>query len=168
MSPGSSVAPQRRPPGVTARAGSWARTHGCCSTALAGVYADLGFDALGDEVFRDLVIARVVEPTSLLDNGRVLTDLGRAPASYATMKRTLVRAGSQEVPRPGRHGLLRARVHPRGHLLGAVRRDDVVLRGREGGRPAQGRLLQGAPGRPTGRGRAPGRPGRVPAGDRLL
>jgi hypothetical protein len=64
--------------------------------ALAGVYADLGFDVLGDEVFRDLVIARVVEPTSLLDTGRVLTDLGQAPASYATMKRTLVRAGAKK------------------------------------------------------------------------
>nr|WP_174411510.1 hypothetical protein [Intrasporangium calvum] len=60
--------------------------------ALAAVYADLGFDVLGDEVFRDLVIARVVEPTSLLDMGRVLTELGRSPASYSTMRRTLVRA----------------------------------------------------------------------------
>lgn len=59
--------------------------------ALTGVYADLGFDELGDEVFRDLVVARVVEPTSLLDTGRVLSDLGVAPASYATMKRTLSR-----------------------------------------------------------------------------
>ncbi|WP_018790414.1 IS1634 family transposase [Salinispora arenicola] len=61
--------------------------------ALAGVYADLGFGVLGDAVFADLVIARVVEPTSLLDAGRVLTDLGRRTASYATMKRTLTRAG---------------------------------------------------------------------------
>ena len=60
--------------------------------ALAGVYAALGFDAVGDAVFRDLVIARVVEPTSLLDVARVLTDLGRAPASYPTMRRTLARA----------------------------------------------------------------------------
>jgi hypothetical protein len=60
--------------------------------ALAGLYSSLGFDAVADEVFRDLVIARVVEPTSLLDTARVLTDLGRAPASYATMKRTLTRA----------------------------------------------------------------------------
>jgi hypothetical protein len=60
--------------------------------ALAGIYADLGFDALGDRVFADLVIARVVEPTSLLDVGRVLRDLGRDPASYATLKRTLARA----------------------------------------------------------------------------
>ena len=59
---------------------------------LAGVYSFLGFDAVGDEVFRDLVVARIVEPTSLLDAGRVLTDLGRAPASYATMRRTLARA----------------------------------------------------------------------------
>ena len=61
--------------------------------ALASVFTALGFDALGDAVFRDLVIARIVEPTSLLDCGRVLTDLGRRPASYATMKRTLTRAG---------------------------------------------------------------------------
>ncbi len=60
--------------------------------ALSVVFTDLGFDVLGDEVFRDLVIARIVEPSSLLDSGRVLTDLGRAPASYATMKRTLARA----------------------------------------------------------------------------
>ena len=36
---------------------------------LDGVYADLGFGALGDEVFRDLVLARVVEPTSLAGRG---------------------------------------------------------------------------------------------------
>ncbi|MGH8777266.1 MAG: IS1634 family transposase [Jiangellaceae bacterium] len=60
--------------------------------ALASVYARLGFDAVGDAVFRDLVIARIVEPTSLLDSGRVLHDLGQTPASYATMKRTLGRA----------------------------------------------------------------------------
>ncbi|TNU72778.1 IS1634 family transposase [Miniimonas arenae] len=60
--------------------------------ALAGVYADLGFDAVGDEVFRDLVIARVVEPTSLLDVDRVLAELGRVAASHSTRKRALRRA----------------------------------------------------------------------------
>lgn len=64
--------------------------------ALSHVYADLGFEELGDDVFRNLVIARVVEPTSLLDSGRVLRELGRAPASYATMKRTLARATAGE------------------------------------------------------------------------
>lgn len=62
--------------------------------ALASVFTALGFDGLGDGAFRDLVIARVVEPTSLLDAGRVLRDLGQTPASYATMKRTLGRAAA--------------------------------------------------------------------------
>jgi hypothetical protein len=64
--------------------------------ALPGVFTALGFDGLGDEVFRDLVIGRVLEPTSLLDAGRVLRDPGRVPASYATMKRTLGRAAAGE------------------------------------------------------------------------
>jgi len=60
--------------------------------ALAGVYASLGFDVVDDEVFRDLVIARVVEPTSLLDIDRVLAEMGRVSASLSTRKRTLRRA----------------------------------------------------------------------------
>src|SRR3954451_16143470 len=59
--------------------------------ALAGVYASLGFDIVGDEVFRDLVIARIVEPTSLLDIDRVLAEMGRVSASLSTRKRTLRR-----------------------------------------------------------------------------
>lgn len=59
---------------------------------LAGVYDSLGFAGLDDEVFRDLVIARVVEPTSLLDVGRVLADMGRQAVSYPTLWRTLRRA----------------------------------------------------------------------------
>jgi hypothetical protein len=59
--------------------------------ALAGVYASLGFDVVADEVFRDLVIARIVEPTSLLDIDRVLAEMGRVSASLSTRKRTLRR-----------------------------------------------------------------------------
>lgn len=66
--------------------------NGLLYDALAAVYAGLGFDAVGDEVFRDLVIARVVEPTSLLDVDRVLAELGRTSASLSTRKRTLRRA----------------------------------------------------------------------------
>ncbi|GAB3036464.1 IS1634 family transposase [Mycobacterium bourgelatii] len=66
--------------------------NGLLYDALAGVYASLGFDAVDDEVFRDLVIARVVEPTSLLDVDRVLAELGRTSASLSTRKRTLRRA----------------------------------------------------------------------------
>ena len=43
---------------------------------LGHVYDWLGCDAVGDAVFRDLVIARIVEPTSKLDTSRVLADLG--------------------------------------------------------------------------------------------
>ena len=59
---------------------------------LAGVYSSLGFDVVNDVVFRDLVIARVVEPTSLLDVDRVLAEMGRVSASLSTRKRTLRRA----------------------------------------------------------------------------
>ncbi len=59
--------------------------------ALARVFTDLGFDPVTDRVFRDLVIARIVEPTSILDAARVLTELGRTPVSEKTMRRTLAR-----------------------------------------------------------------------------
>jgi hypothetical protein len=73
--------PAAGPRPVVPRARTLKTTSGLLYDVLAGVYADLGFDALGDEVFRDLVIARVVEPTSLLDAGRVLAELGRVSAS---------------------------------------------------------------------------------------
>ena len=49
----------------------------------------MGFDAVGDEVFRDLVIARIVEPTSKVDALRVLKDLGANTLSYSTVQRHL-------------------------------------------------------------------------------
>ena len=53
---------------------------------------DLGLDAVaagGDEVFRDLVLARIIEPTSKLDAARVLEEAGVVPASYPTICRRL-------------------------------------------------------------------------------
>ena len=46
--------------------------------ALAHAYDVLGFDAAagGDEVFRQLVLARIIEPTSKLDSLRVLAEVG--------------------------------------------------------------------------------------------
>ena len=64
--------------------------------ALAGVYSSLGFDALEDDVFRDLVIARVVEPTSLSDVDRVLAEMGRRSVSLSTRKRTLRRCADRD------------------------------------------------------------------------
>jgi hypothetical protein len=63
-----------------------------------------GYDALGfaaatgrDEVFKALVLARIIEPTSKLDSLRVLTEAGVGPPSYRTVKRRLrVYAGAGE------------------------------------------------------------------------
>jgi hypothetical protein len=63
--------------------------------ALVGVFDGLGFGVLADDTFRDLVIARIVEPTSIVDTGRVLTDLGQHPASEKTMRRALTRCTGQ-------------------------------------------------------------------------
>ena len=75
------------------------RTIGTCSRllydVLGHVYDWLGFDTVSDAVFRDLVIARIVEPTSKLDASRVLTDLGAELLSYKTIDRRVrkIRAG---------------------------------------------------------------------------
>jgi hypothetical protein len=60
---------------------------------IGGVYDWLGFDILADGVFRDLVIARIVEPTSKLDASRVLDDLGANTVSYRTIQRHLDQMG---------------------------------------------------------------------------
>ena len=65
-----------------------------CYEVIGKVYDDLGFGVLNDAVFKDLVIAQIVEPTSLLDVDRVLKELGRSPASRATRERTLDRCVS--------------------------------------------------------------------------
>lgn len=59
--------------------------------ALGQAFDTLGFDAasVGDEVFRQLVLARIIEPTSKLDSARVLDEVGVAPCSYPTLKRRL-------------------------------------------------------------------------------
>ena len=54
---------------------------------LSGAYARLGFDAIGDEAFAQLVLARIIEPTSKADSVRVLSEVGMAPASLRTMFR---------------------------------------------------------------------------------
>ena len=59
--------------------------------ALCHAYRALGFDRAlgGDEVFRDLVLARIVEPTSKVDSLRVLSEIGVEPPAYRTVKRRL-------------------------------------------------------------------------------
>jgi len=59
--------------------------------ALDRGYRVLGLEAAagGDEVFRLLALARVIEPVSKLDSLRVLDEAGIAAPSYATVKRRL-------------------------------------------------------------------------------
>jgi len=63
----------------------------CLWDGLCAAYRVLGFEATtkGDSVFRDLVLARIIEPTSKIDAERVLSEVGVEPASYATVKRRL-------------------------------------------------------------------------------
>jgi hypothetical protein len=57
---------------------------------LACAYAVLGLEqAGGDEVFRDLVLARIIELPSKLDSAHVLEEAGVAPVSYPTVCRRL-------------------------------------------------------------------------------
>ena len=59
--------------------------------ALCFVYKKLGFEKVSaaDEVFRSLVFARIIEPTSKLDSLRVMNEVGIQSPSYATLKRRL-------------------------------------------------------------------------------
>ena len=58
---------------------------------LAGVFERLGLGeaAGGDAVFRALVLARIIEPSSKLDSIRVLQEAGLSAPSYRTIKRRL-------------------------------------------------------------------------------
>src|SRR5665648_640079 len=65
--------------GTSSGVGAGARVAGMSSRllwdVLAGAYQRLGFAAVGDETFKRLVLARIIEPTSKADTIRVLGDL---------------------------------------------------------------------------------------------
>ena len=64
---------------------------GCLLDALEQAWRVLGLDdaTRGDQVFFDLVAARIIEPVSKLDSLRVLEEAGVAAASYRTVLRRL-------------------------------------------------------------------------------
>jgi len=66
--------------------------------AIRGGYAALGLpEAAGrDEVFAQLVLARIIEPTSKLDSIRVLQEAGVSPPAYRTVARRLPRYAKPE------------------------------------------------------------------------
>ena len=59
--------------------------------AISAVYRQLGLHLApgADQVFEQLVTARIIEPTSKQDAARVLEEAGMQPASYPTVKRRL-------------------------------------------------------------------------------
>jgi hypothetical protein len=63
---------------------------GCLLDSLEHAYRVLGFEdaADGDEMSAQLVMARIIEPSSKLDSLRVLEEVGAA-ASYRTVTRRL-------------------------------------------------------------------------------
>jgi hypothetical protein len=109
--------------------------------ALERGYRVLGFEdaAGGDEVFRHLVLARIIEPVSKLDSLRVLEEAGVAPASYRTLKRRLL-ALRKGVAAAAIGGLCRAR-RPRPGQPGPLRRQHAVFRDRPGRRVPRARVL---------------------------
>lgn len=58
---------------------------------LNGVYDTLGFNAVDDPVFRQLVLARIIEPASKLDTIRILDGLGLDAPSNTSIHRCLKR-----------------------------------------------------------------------------
>jgi len=60
-------------------------------SALDNVYQQLGFENINDFVFKQLVLARIIEPVSKLDTIRVLEELGLDAPSNTSIHRCLRR-----------------------------------------------------------------------------
>lgn len=58
---------------------------------LESVYKELGFEGVSDSVFKQLVLARIIEPVSKLDTIRVLEGLGLDAPSNTSIHRCLRR-----------------------------------------------------------------------------
>ena len=135
---------------------------------IEAAWRELGFDVISDEAFFQLVLARVVEPTSMSDAVRVLADLGLAPAHRNTFTATLRRCGKRGYRDQVATACFNHAVTSGDVSLVLYDVTTLYFEAENEDDAAQGRLLQGAPRRPPNRGRTAGRPPRVPARDRLL
>jgi hypothetical protein len=96
------LAPSDAPASVSGSsgAGAGARVAGMSSQllwdVLAGAYERLGFDVVGDETFKDLVLARIIEPTSKADTIRVLGEIGVPAPGLRTIFRSLDRCVARD------------------------------------------------------------------------
>lgn len=64
--------------------------------ALQSAWTELGFDVVRDEAFFQLVAARLIEPTSMTDSARVLTEVGMEPVHRNTFHAALRRCAERE------------------------------------------------------------------------
>jgi hypothetical protein len=99
--------------------------------ALDRAYRVLGLEeaASGDDVFRQLVLARIIEPVSKLDSIRVVEEAGVALASCRTIERRLP-AYAQEAWRQRLSAACAS--HARLGQSGALRRQHSLFRDRSG------------------------------------
>jgi len=91
---------------------------------LVEAYSRIGLDVLGDESFRAMVLARIVEPTSKADSLRVLAGLGAPCPDRSSLFRALKR--SQNKGYRGRIATVLAGFSSRAGRLGAVVMYDVT------------------------------------------
>lgn len=63
---------------------------------LTSAYTRLGFEELGDDAFRAMVLARIIEPTSKADSLRVLEEIGAPHPSLRTLFRALQRCQERD------------------------------------------------------------------------
>ena len=63
---------------------------------LVDQYNEMGFGIIDDEIFKQLVLARIIEPTSKLDTIRVLRNLGLVAPANSSIHRCLRRIVDQD------------------------------------------------------------------------
>lgn len=63
---------------------------------LTAAYRRLGFDALGDQGFRAMVLARLIEPASKAETVRILEEIAAPHPSLRTLFRSLARCQEQD------------------------------------------------------------------------
>lgn len=135
--------------------------------ALETAWKAVGLDRLdgADEVFRQLVTARLIEPTSKQDSLRVLAEAGLSPVSYATVKRHLPSYAAEDFTRDLSRLLAGYARIGRASLV-LFDAYDPVLRDRQGRRLSRAGLLQGKTPGAADHGRAAHRRDRVPSAGR--
>jgi len=66
------------------------------TTTVRDAFTALGFDQVVDEAFFQLVLARIVEPTSVRDTARVLESIGVAPVHRNTLMNAITRCAGRD------------------------------------------------------------------------